>query len=813
MSLSLRGKRWVWPADDPDRTAFLAGKLDLKPALARLLVNRGIFEPEAAGAFLNPSSGRLHSPWLMLDMDKAVGRLLISLEKNEKVIVHGDYDADGITATVILTETLRRLGADVEFYLPSRFGYGYGLHREAVEEIDSRGASLLVTVDCGTNAVDETAHAQKLGLDVIVTDHHLPLSALPPASAVVNPRRLNCPYPFKELSGAGIAFKLASALLEKMNLPFPGDLLDLAALGTAADVVPLLDENRVIVSLGLEVLRQSKRPGFRALVKAAGLEGEGLSSRSLAFVLAPAINAAGRMGEALPAAKLLLSEDPSETALLAGHLQELNRLRRSTEQQILQEAEQAVLDLPAGQAASVITLAGETWHHGVIGIVASRLVDRFHRPFCLVAVDGETGRGSARSIPGFNITAALAACSETLERFGGHRQAAGFSIHPDRVSHLRHLLQVYARRHLDKDILVPRLQLDAEIGAEEIDLELAASLESLEPCGTQNPVPLFGSRGWTLRSFRPVGSDRSHLKLNLEKKGQVLNSIFFSGAHLEPFLERGRSADIACNIRRSNFRQQETLEIEIKDLCPADLYSSSRFNLVDRRNTGNRFERAREIIARSEGRVAVYTATRARSKALLQGLVLKHDPLVLTGGAVNGDVETPPARVPVILFDLPFHQGFLAGVFNPGPGEDPLTLYLLYGRKDLELNRRLLELSLPTKKNLAEVAAKLVNLPGQPGEASLPRAVEKALNFKPGPGYLKRVEDIFLETGLLRDGRLINLSKQAPEDLFHSLQFSSTFNRTRELHAHCESLQQLLLEAPPGEIAVHLENQDHADGL
>ncbi len=806
MSLSLRGKRWVWPAVDPDQAAFLAGELDLEPSLARLLINRGISGPGAAGVFLNPASGRLHSPWLMLDMDKAVGRLLSSLEKNEKVIVHGDYDADGITATVILTETLHRLGADVEFYLPSRFGHGYGLHRAAVDEIAARGASLLVTVDCGTNAVDETAYAQKRGLDVIVTDHHLLLSALPPASAVVNPRRENCPYPFKELSGAGIAFKLACALLEKINLPLPGDLLDLAALGTAADVVPLLDENRIIVSLGLEVLRQSKRPGFQALIEAAGLEGGGLSSRSLAFVLAPAINAAGRMGEALPAAKLLLSKNPGEAALLAGHLLDLNRLRRSTEQAILQEAEQAVFDLPAGEADSIITLAGETWHHGVIGIVASRLVDRFHRPFCLVAVDGEAGRGSARSIPGFDITSALAACSETLERFGGHKQAAGFSIRPDRVSHLRHLLQDYARRHLDKDILVPRLHLDAELGAEEINLDLAASLERLEPFGTKNPAPLFGSRGWTLRSWRLVGSDRSHLKLNLEKNGQVLETIFFSGAHHEPFLERGRSADLAFKLRRSYFRKQETLEIEVGDLYFTGLYSSARLNLVDRRESVDRFDRARAIITRSEGRAAVYTATRARADSLLKGLALNRDPLVLTGGAGNGDVEMPANRGPVILFDLPFHENFLAGVQKNGQAKNTLTFYLLYGRKDLELNRRLLELSLPTKNHLAAVAAALEKGPGPIGEVSLPQVVEKALNFKPGPGFLKRVESIFLETGLFKDGRPFNLSKQAGDDLLHSLQSSSTFTRTRELYGHCESFQQLFLEASPEEIAVHLEN-------
>ena len=496
--MSLSQKRWDEPASASDgAVTALAEELNIMPALARVLFQRGIKESAAARSFLDPSLERLHSPWLMKGMERAVARICTALEKGEKIVVHGDYDVDGITAAALLMEVLRQLGAAVvDFYLPSRFREGYGLHREALEQIAAAGADLLITVDCGANASSEIACARSLGLDLIITDHHKTFEPLEGAAAVLNPLQEGCRYPFKDLSGAGIAFKLATALKEKKDAAFPEDLLDLAALGTAADMVPLLGENRILTAQGLARLRRAPRPGLEALAKIVGIEPAQIDSYALSFILAPPLNAAGRLGEADPALRLLLEQDRESATALAQNLHNINRERRDREARILREAEAVLKSDRYAAGEYIITLAGDGWPHGVIGIVASRLAERFYRPVVLIALDGDEGGLGAHR---FRYHHALHGRAPLLERFGhpGRRpdDQAGVMICAGNSP----LAAPQLRRGLS-----PLLQFDAARSAGDRD-GLARQVALLEPSYCQ-PPPL---RPGLSCAMAPRGADQN----------------------------------------------------------------------------------------------------------------------------------------------------------------------------------------------------------------------------------------------------------------------------------------------------------------
>ncbi len=799
--MSLNGKQWVFPEHDRETVNKIATTPGFSPALASLLVNRGITDPGEARAFLCPSLDQLHSPWEMAGMQSAIDRLLKALEDKEKIIIHGDYDADGIAASAIMVEGLRRLGGDVGYYLPSRFGEGYGLHIEPLMQFKAEGAGLVVTVDCGINAVEELQWAAENGLDIIVTDHHQPLAAIGGAVAAVNPLQEGCPYPFKELSGAGIAFKVVTALMEKLDQPFPEDLLDLAALGTVADVVPLLGENRVIVYYGLQVLRRMRRVGFKALSEAVNLDEQKITSTALSFVLAPAINAAGRMGEALPAAELLLEEEPSRAQTLAETLHRANQLRRSTEQNILLEAEEAAIKMISEGNQKIITLAGAGWHHGVIGIVASRLVEKYNRPFCLIALEGEEGRGSARSVPGFDITAALADCSSNLERFGGHEQAAGFTVRADRVEALRECLNRFAGLNLEDSDLKPRLLIEAELDDREIHFDLTARLEQLQPFGTANPAPLFASSNWEIQSWRLVGADRKHLKLWLKKDSRSLDPIVFGGSSLEAKLEKGRRVDLALKLKEGYFREQKTLEAEVKDLRYNDSYKSGCLEVIDQRGCKDRLTIAGEILDRQGNNSIVFASTAARSEKLKKAAFLQAPPHFITSGSFNGPANPPAAGGPILLYDLPLHEDILRHVFSRAARGKPVPVYLLYNREDLKRNRQLLDLSLPSAQDLEQIARAIIDNPGAVNSANFPAPYAGKLGFKPAPSYWERTARIMNEIGLIADDAL---TRQGPELMAvwpSCLNDSPTYCSAMELREQCETFQRKLLEAAPEEIA------------
>lgn len=804
--MSLSGKKWIWPDLYSEKANELSAKIECPPALARLLLKRGIEDPGQARAFLYPAVDQLYSPWLMRGMEEAVERLLKAIRSGEKIIIYGDYDADGISASVIMVEALKQLGARVDYFLPSRFDEGYGLHKDPLQQFKAEGASLVVTVDCGINAEAEAAFASEIGLDMIITDHHQPLVQVSSALALVNPLQENCPYPYKELSGAGVAFKLVTALMEKEGEPFPAQLLDLAALGTAADVVPLMDENRIIVSLGLKVLSSFERPGFKALAEAVGLEPEGVSSAALSFIIAPAVNAAGRMGEALPAAKLLLEKDTRQAAELAESLHQANQTRRSTEQNILKEAEQeAFKQLDAGDPR-VLTLAGENWHHGVIGIVASRLVEKFNRPVAMIALENGEGRGSARSIPGFDITAALTDSSALLERFGGHEQAAGFTVKGENIELLRENLDCYAVASLGQEILKPSLHIDVELSAADIDFDLVESLEQLQPYGTANPRPLFGSRQWQVLSWRLVGSDQKHLKLKVRKDGKTLDPIFFSGAeHLEK-LQKGRKADLAFRLKNGFFRNQKTVDLEIKDISYSDSFNCNGLEVIDMRGWPDRTAKVIDIIEGEQKKSILFAATRSRAEKIISRIKEECAPLVLTSGAMSSSFDCPDNSGILVLYDLPLHQDILKRTFAAGLNKDSAKVILLYNDQDQQLNCRLTEVSLPSEEVLEQIIAIAMHRVQEKAQLMLTDLTEKHLGFKPAKSFWERTQKIYSEIGLLEQGHLTKNAEEIMSNWPDCLNSSPAYLETSELLESCEEFQRLLLDAPPQEIAAYVYN-------
>jgi single-stranded-DNA-specific exonuclease len=535
------------------------------PLESRILARRGVLDEAEARAFLDRSYPFDSDPRLMLDMDRAVERLLQARQRDEPVVVYGDYDADGVTAAILLYEWLQRSGFRASWYIPDRFQEGYGLNDAALTGLRADGADLVVTVDCGVRSVHEVEHARTLGLDIILTDHHLPGESLPPAVAVLNPKRPGDPYPFKGLSGVGLAFKLAQALAMALQLPEPLDMLDLVAVGTVADLAPLLGENRSLVAAGLQRLNDTRRPGLQALMETAGQARGAVTASSIAFGLAPRLNAAGRLASARQAAELLLARQPDLARGYSDELDSLNRLRqRKTEEAVALIKDSGRLE---GERW-LIFAADEGLHEGVIGLAASRIVEEVYRPVLLVHLEGSVAKGSARSIPEFDVTRALESCAELLYRFGGHESAAGFAAPAENLPALQERLERLAAEHLAEAALQPALEVDAEVEFPDLDERLMAFLDRLEPCGQDNPNAVFVTRGAEVLARRQVGTGGKHLKLTLRQSRKVFDAIAFRQGELAPRL--GGQVDIAFRLERNEFRGMTTLQLNVIDIKPTD---------------------------------------------------------------------------------------------------------------------------------------------------------------------------------------------------------------------------------------------------
>lgn len=560
--------RWVvTPAPDPVLVTGLADALNLPRPLAALLVQRGFGDPDAAARFLRPSLDQLSDPMSLRDMDKAVATIVKAVRGGVTIAVDGDYDVDGQCATAILVRTLTLAGARVVPFIPHRLRDGYDFGPSGLQAARDAGAGLIITCDCGISAVEQVREAMSLGIEVVVTDHHLPGEALPPATAVVNPQRADDTSGLTMLCGAGIAFMLVRALVPALGLPahLPMHLIDLAALATVADVVPLVGDNRVIVRHGLRKMSDSKWAGLRALLQGTNLAGRELKAGHMGYIVGPRLNAAGRIGEPLDGLRLLLTDNDAEATALASRLEVLNTERQAMDQRMLDQALVQVEE-QGGLRASGLVLSGDDWHPGVVGIVASRVVERYGRPTFLVAFDGDSGRGSGRSISHFNLHHALVECGDLLDRFGGHHMAAGLSIQRQQLGAFRDRFNSLVASLVDAANLGPEQRVDLELPLNEATDTLERLARHLEPTGTGNPAPVFGVRGVRFGQRRRVGT--AHLKGTLEHQGARLPIIGFQWADRVPWLTDA-PVDVAFRLDSDAFRGEPMLQARLVAMTPA----------------------------------------------------------------------------------------------------------------------------------------------------------------------------------------------------------------------------------------------------
>ena len=562
--------KWALAAPpDPAAIRDLSTALTIPEPLAALLIQRGLDRPDSAKAFLRPELERLSDPLEWTGVRTAVSLLGAAVRERAPILIHGDYDVDGQCATAVLTRALRAAGGVVHAFVPHRLRDGYDFGPAGLARAAQVGARLIVTCDCGITAVEAVAAARAAGHQVIVTDHHLPGDALPEADAVLDPQQPGCPSVDKTLCGTGVAFKLVQALVPALGLSphLPLHFLDYVALATVADVVPLTGENRILVRHGLKMLADSRWTGLRALVEAAGLAGQPIRAGQVGFILAPRLNAAGRIGDANDGLRLLLSDDPAEAAGLARELETLNARRQEMDQRILEDAvEMAERTLRPDDCALV--LAADGWHAGVIGIVASRLVERYGRPTFLVGWEGELGRGSGRSIAGFDLHDALHRVGGCLERYGGHTMAAGLTIRRERFEEFRAGFLAVAGERLGPADLVPAQRVDLELPLGSVSDDLERLMRHLEPCGAGNPAPVFGVRGARAVDARRVG--QNHLKFTLDDGSGALPAIGFRWADLVPDAWLARPLDVAFRLERDEWQGRATLQARVAAIAPSD---------------------------------------------------------------------------------------------------------------------------------------------------------------------------------------------------------------------------------------------------
>ncbi|MEO8333851.1 MAG: single-stranded-DNA-specific exonuclease RecJ [bacterium] len=563
--------RWILPeAPDPAIVSALGKELLLPEPVCRLLAARGFAPADAAKRYLRPRLDQLLPPEQLLDMARAVERLVAAVRGGETILVHGDYDVDGMCSTTLMTRALTALGGKVVPFIPQRLVDGYDLTDAGVRAAQAAGATVVVTCDCGTSAVAPVATLQALGIDVIISDHHLPGGELPNAFAILNPKRPGCESEDKDLAAVGVAFKLALALTRAMggNENFVYGMLDLVALATIADIAPLRGENRVFARYGLRLLAETKNIGLRALIRATGLDNKVLTAGRVGFILAPRLNAVGRLGKALRGVELLMATNEHDANTIARELEEINTLRQETDRKVLKEARERVLALDLDETFGIV-LAQDGWHPGVIGIVASRIVEEFGRPTILIGLEGDEGKGSGRSISRFDLHGGIGRCTHLLKRFGGHRSAAGVTIMRDKVGDFARCFNDGARALLTLDDLVPELRVDMEVALADVTPEFEKLLHHLEPCGMGNPAPMLMTRGVRLSvPPRVVGTDGLKLRLDLGG-GKSLEAIGWSLGPRIGELDLSRAIDIAYRLERDEYQGVSRLQARLADFRTA----------------------------------------------------------------------------------------------------------------------------------------------------------------------------------------------------------------------------------------------------
>lgn len=556
-------KKWQYYEQDKDIVNKIAEEHGISTLLAKILVNRGIVDSKQIKVFLEPQRHDFHNPFDMLDMEMAVNRIIEAINNKEKTIIYGDYDVDGITSITVLKKFLNERGLDVDYYIPNRLEEGYGLNKEAIEEIAKKGYKLMITVDCGISGVEEVELANSLGIETIITDHHEQLDVLPNAYAIINPKRRDNTYPFRGLAGVGVVFKVIQAISMKLNLDEKEYLkyLDIVCIGTISDIVPLVDENRVIAKLGLMLVKCTKNVGLKELIEESGYKT--IDSGMVSFGIAPRINACGRMGKQEEALELFLTDNPEKAKTITKRLNEYNIQRQETEKQIF---EQAISELEKEnlEEKSSIVLAGENWHHGVIGIVASRITEKFFKPTILICIEDDIGKGSGRSVPGFDLHEALAQSSKYLEKYGGHEMAVGLSLKKENIQEFKNHFEEYAKSKGVKDI-VPIINVDSEITKKDINKATVEQIKLLEPFGEQNKQPLLIYKNLKIASIRAL-SEGKHLKLMLKDENEIINAIGFNLGDLSEEYLIGDKVDVVGTLEINAYNGQEQIQINLKDI-------------------------------------------------------------------------------------------------------------------------------------------------------------------------------------------------------------------------------------------------------
>ena len=556
-------KKWEFYDSDNAKIKEISQKFNISELLATVLVNRNIKTDEEIKLFLNPTRNDFHDPYLMPDMKIAVDRIIRAIDEKEKTMIYGDYDVDGITSITVLSKFLNQCGLNVGYYIPNRLNEGYGLNKKAIKTIADEGYKLIITVDCGISSTEEIDYAYSLGMEVIITDHHEPLDILPNALAIIDCKRKDNKYPFNSLAGVGVSFKLIQAIGQRLNLPEKEYLkyLDIVCIGTISDIVPLVDENRVIAKLGLMLIKQTKTPGVKALLKATSYKE--VNSTTVSFGIAPRINACGRMGHEKDALELFLTENIVEAEQITEKLNEYNKQRQNIEKRIFEEAI-AKIEKNEENKKNMIILGSENWHHGVIGIVSSKITELYYKPSILICFENDNGKGSGRSIPGFDLHEALCLASDYLEKYGGHEMAVGLSLKKKDFKAFKEKLESIAE-NLHTDELTPIIKIDKEITLNDIKIENVKELNLLEPFGESNKTPIFIYRNLKIDSIRAL-SEGKHLKLTLKDENKIINAIGFNmGKYSEEYLI-GDKIDVIGVLEINTFNGIESVQINMKDI-------------------------------------------------------------------------------------------------------------------------------------------------------------------------------------------------------------------------------------------------------
>jgi len=556
-------KKWEYYEIDKELIEQIARKHNISNLLATILINRNIVNEEEINIFLQPKRNNFHNPFSMLDMEKAVDRIVQAIDNKEKTIIYGDYDVDGITSITVLKKFLAERGLDVDYYIPNRLDEGYGLNKNAIEQIAKSGYKLMITVDCGISGIEEIALANSLGIETIITDHHEQSDKLPEAYCIINPKRKDNTYPFRGLAGVGVVFKLIQAIATKLELDEKKYLkyLDIVCIGTISDIVPLVDENRVIAKLGLMLVKQTKNIGLKQLINDIGYKS--IDSSMVSFGIAPRINACGRMGEQEKALRLFLTDNQDEAKEITAELNEYNLQRQEKEKRIFDQAIEKIEGEDLKNLSSIV-LGGDDWHHGVIGIVASRITEKFFKPTILICFEGEEGKGSGRSVPGFDLHEALVQSSKYLTRYGGHEMAVGLSLEKKNFEEFKKFFEQIA---IEKNVsqIVPVIKIDCEVTKKDIKKETIEEIKLLEPFGEQNRQPLIVYKNLKIASIRAL-SEGKHLKLMLKDENETINAIGFNIGYLSEEYLIGDKVDVVGTLELNCYNGNEEVQINIKDI-------------------------------------------------------------------------------------------------------------------------------------------------------------------------------------------------------------------------------------------------------